>query len=190
MAYTKPTEDGIRFAMDNGWTKEEAERGYAIFNFDGLDLFQIEAICDCYPNGDYDDDAAATEAEHSGYCKIIPVDELPDPFIISGYSCRYFGWVDTPENRKAIWDYCNRKRSSLTLEKTTKVLKDFIRCELETYSVGIVSSEFANKRTFSREELDEIGGYGWLYDIDRWDERMIDELSYEEKIQKGIEWNS
>ena len=108
MAYKKPTKEGIEFAIENGWHREEAERGYTIFNFDGLDLFEIEAICDCYPDGDYDDDAAAHEAERTGFCKIIPVDELPDPFIISELSRRYFGWVDTPENRKAIWEYYNK----------------------------------------------------------------------------------
>ena len=74
----------------------------------------------------------------------------------------------------------------LTLEKTTRVLRNFIRCELETYSIGLVSSEFANKKTFSREELDEIGGFGWLYDVDKFDDRMMYEVSDEEKDQKGM----
>ena len=82
--------------------------------------------------------------------------------------------------------------TKLTLEKTIKVLKKFIRCELEIFSLGTVSSEFANKKTFSREELDEIGGYGWLYDVDRFDDRMMYELSDEEKavLTRGMKWDS
>lgn len=105
MAYKYPTEEGIKFAMEYGWTREQAERGFEIFDFDGLGLLEIEAICDCYPDGDYDDEAAAKEAERIGYCKIIPVNELPDPFIINGASRRYYGWVDTPENRKQIENF-------------------------------------------------------------------------------------
>ena len=33
----------------------------------------------------------------------IPEDELPENF-----DRRYLGWIDTPENRKAIADYCAR----------------------------------------------------------------------------------
>lgn len=102
MAYNYPTKEGIKFAMDWGWSKEEAERGFEIFDFDGTGLLEIEAICDCYPDGDCDDEAAAREAERTGFCKIIPIDELPDPFIVNGNSRRYFGWVDTPENRERI----------------------------------------------------------------------------------------
>ncbi len=108
MAYNYPTEEGIKIAMKYGWTREQAERGFEIFDFDGLGLLEIEAICDCYPDGDYDDEAAAREAERIGYCKIIPVDELPDPFIIDEIDRRYFGWVDTFENRERIEDYCNK----------------------------------------------------------------------------------
>lgn len=46
---------------------------------------------------------AAKEAKRIGFCKIIPVKELP-----KGFDMRYFGWIDTPENRKAIENYCNR----------------------------------------------------------------------------------
>jgi hypothetical protein len=78
---------------------KDVNRGYAIFNFDGLDLYQIEAIGDV---GLYDDDEkAAKDAERSGYCKIIPIEELPENF-----DRRYYGWVDTPENREAIKNYC------------------------------------------------------------------------------------
>ena len=108
MAYNYPTEKGIKIALDCGWTEEEAKRGFTIIDFDGTGMLEIEAITDCYPYGDYDDDEASKEAEKIGYCKIIPVDELPDPFIYDGNSRRYFGWIDTPENRKAIEDYCKK----------------------------------------------------------------------------------
>ena len=116
MAYVKPTQKQIEFAISQGWSRDEAERGYAIFNYDGLGLYEIEAIGDVYvrfkgngvyqldTNGGYDDDACAVEAERSGYCKIIPVNELPDNF-----ERKYFGWIDTPENRKAIKNYCDKK---------------------------------------------------------------------------------
>ena len=60
--YKKPTKEGIKIALQNGWTLEQATRGYDIFDYDGMGLLQIEAICDCYPNGDYDDNACAHEA--------------------------------------------------------------------------------------------------------------------------------
>ena len=108
--FKKPTKEGIEFALDYGWSKEDAEQGYTIFDYDGLGICQIEAICDCYPNGDYDDEACAYEAERTGFCKIIPVDELPENFEANGHSVRWFGWVDTPENRKAIKEYCEEAR--------------------------------------------------------------------------------
>ena len=110
MAYNYPTEEGIKYAIEQGWSKEEAERGFAIFDFDGTGMLEIEAITDCYIRDDYDDDEAAIEAERIGFCKIIPIEELPDPFIYDGNSRRYFGWVDTPENRKRIKDYCKNQK--------------------------------------------------------------------------------
>lgn len=102
MAYNYPTEEGIKYAMKEGWTREQAERGFEIFDFDGLGLLEIEAICDCYPDGDYDDEEAAREAERIGYCKIIPAEEIPKTFILNDYPRNYYGWIDTPENRKKI----------------------------------------------------------------------------------------
>lgn len=109
MAYKKPTKEQIEYAIDDGWPMEIAERGYDIFDFDGTGLLEINRI-DCEYAGwaedgttDVDDDDCAHEAEKSGFCKIIPVDELPENF-----DRRYFGWIDTPENRKAIRDYCDK----------------------------------------------------------------------------------
>ena len=109
MAYNYPTQEGIECALTMGWSKEEAERGFTIVNFDGLGLLEIEAIPDCYPNDCYDDDEAVKEAERIGFCKIIPVNELPNPFTyFITNDRRYFGWVDTPDNRKRIKDYCEK----------------------------------------------------------------------------------
>ena len=115
MAYFYPTEDGVKFAMESGWTREQAKRGFEIFDYDGSGLLEIECIGDAYvekrEDGHYystyfDDEEAAKEAERIGFCKIIPVDELPNPFIINENNCRWFGWVDTPENRKNIEKWC------------------------------------------------------------------------------------
>ena len=106
MSYNYPTKEGIEYAMEDGWTREQAERGFEIFDFDGLGLLEVEAIASCYPDGDFDDYEASKEAERIGYCKIIPIEELPYPFIIDDIERGFFGWVDTPENRKAIEDYC------------------------------------------------------------------------------------
>ena len=106
--FKAPTKEGIQFALDFGWSKEVAERGYDIFDYDGMGLLQIEAVCDCYPDDDYDDEAAAREAVRSGFCKIIPVEELPKNFELNGHSARWFGWIDTKENREAIKEYCDQ----------------------------------------------------------------------------------
>ena len=110
--YKKPTKEQAEFAMAEGWDKEDAERGYCKFYFDFTEMLEINAINDCYveaTNGNYyygeevTDEDCAYEAEHSGYCKIIPIDELPAHF-----DRRYYGWVDTPENRKAIQEYSDK----------------------------------------------------------------------------------
>lgn len=113
MAYNYPTAEGIKFAMEEGWTREQAERGFEIFDFEGTGLLEVEAIFDCYPDGNGDDDEAAKEAERTGYCKIIPIDELPNPFIIYGSDRRFFGWVDTPENRKHIEEFAKQEKEMI-----------------------------------------------------------------------------
>ena len=107
--YNYPTEEGIKNAMEWGWDEEDARRGFTIFDYDCTGLLEVEAICDCYPNGGYDDEDAAREAERIGFCKIIPVDELPDFYNANGNNMKWFGWVDTPENRKLIkeWSEAN-----------------------------------------------------------------------------------
>lgn len=113
MGYVKPTAEQIECGIEYGWPREVCERGYDIFDYDGTGLLGIEAIADVYlGSGDdtgYSDEACAREAERSGFCKIIPVDELPNPFTIHGDNARFFGWIDTPENRKAIQEYMARR---------------------------------------------------------------------------------
>ena len=106
--YVKTTKEGIKQAIENGWNKEAAERGYDIFEFNRTGLLEIERIDACYAEyncEDVTDDDCAIEAERSKFCKIIPIDELPSPFMIHGHDGRQYGWVDTPENRKAIEEY-------------------------------------------------------------------------------------
>ena len=82
----------------NDWG-ENAKYGYAIFDFDGTGLLEIEMINDMEIfNGD---EEAVEQAIKDGI-KIIPIEELPDNF-----DRFYLGWIDTPENRKAIEGYCS-----------------------------------------------------------------------------------
>lgn len=126
-AFKKPTEKGVREAIEFGWSEEDAKRGYTIFNYDGFGLLEIEVIGDCYNDSGYcDDEEAAHEAERSGFCKIIPVDELPETFEANGHTVRWFGWVDTPENRKAIENYAGRKHNvTFTVEMVFRKAIEF-----------------------------------------------------------------
>ena len=74
-------------------------KGYTITDFDGTGMLEIQKIDeqDVFP-----DDEAAVDAAIRDGVKIIPVEELPDNF-----PRRYLGWIDTPENRKNIQDYCS-----------------------------------------------------------------------------------
>ncbi|SKC02280.1 hypothetical protein SAMN06296386_11412 [Lachnospiraceae bacterium] len=101
----------VRNAVIDGWSLEDAGRGFASADFENTGIMEVEAIISCDPvtKGSqewFNDENAALEAERSGYCKIIPVAELPDNFEMDGYSLRWFGWIDTPENRQAIDDFC------------------------------------------------------------------------------------
>lgn len=101
--YHKPTEKHIKYAIKEGWEREEAERGYTIFSLGDNGPLHVERIDDAYsPNDDIDDEDCAKEAEKNGYCKIIPVSELPVVMYYMGRDLRFFGWVDTPENREHI----------------------------------------------------------------------------------------
>ena len=105
--YIKPTEEQIECGMEWGWSREQCERGYDIFDYDGTGLLEINRIDDVFVgfgedgSTEVDDNDCAVEAERSGFCKIIPIDELPENF-----NRRYFGWIDTPENRNNIKKWC------------------------------------------------------------------------------------
>lgn len=74
-------------------------RGYYIIDFDCTGLLEIQKID--VMNVFESDEEAVEQAIKDGI-KIIPVDELPENF-----DRRYFGWIDTEENRKAIKEYCS-----------------------------------------------------------------------------------
>lgn len=98
--YKAPTEEQIEAGIDFWWSEEQSKRGYDIFDCNGTGLLEINRIDDVYGNSGVTDYDCAKEAERSGFCKIIPVRELPKNFCY-----RYFGWIDTPENRKNIATY-------------------------------------------------------------------------------------
>ena len=85
----------------NDWSDENVSKGYAIFDFDGTGMLEIEEI-GCMEAFGGSDDKATEQAIKDGV-KIIPIDELPENF-----ERKYLGWIDTPENRKAIEEYCSK----------------------------------------------------------------------------------
>lgn len=109
--YRKPTDEGVMFAMDYGWSKEEAERGYTIFEFENLGLLELDRIdvCYCFDDDDVTDEDCARHAAETGFCKIIPIDELPKDMMYEGYDRRYYGWIDTDDNRKRLNDFFNKE---------------------------------------------------------------------------------
>lgn len=101
--YKYPAEVEVAILLDEGYSILQSVLGFGIFNYNGYGLLNVESI----GAFNYDEDAAR-EAERIGYCKIIPVDELPYNFYIDGHDAHFFGWVDTPDNRKAIKEYCKK----------------------------------------------------------------------------------
>ena len=82
----------------NAWGVENCNKGYTIFDFSGTGMLEINRIDDVYA---FESDDEATEQAIKDGIKIIPIEELPKNF-----DRKYFGWIDTEENRKAILDYC------------------------------------------------------------------------------------
>lgn len=105
--YKYPAEVEVAILLDEGYPILQSVLGFGIFNYNGYGLLNVESI-----GGLNHDEDAAREAERIGYCKIIPVDELPYNFYIDGHDARFFGWVDTPDNRKAIKEYCKKLEKS------------------------------------------------------------------------------
>lgn len=74
--------------------------GYGIFDFEGTGILEIEKTDS--DNRFRNDEEAVRQAIKDGI-KIIPIEDLPENF-----DRRYLGWIDTPENRKCIEEYCRR----------------------------------------------------------------------------------
>ena len=87
------------YTVVEDWGVELCNKGYDTFNYDGLGLLEIEAIGDVDA---FDDDEAVNHAIADGV-KIIPVEELPEKF-----DKKFFGWIDTPENRRNILEYVDK----------------------------------------------------------------------------------
>ena len=98
--YRKPTKEEVNHAVECGWDIESATRGYTIFAYEDTGILAVFRIDEVYMNGDVMDDDCAIEAERSGVCHLIPVDELP-----RDCGRKYCGWVDTPLNRELIAAY-------------------------------------------------------------------------------------
>jgi hypothetical protein len=81
------------------WSDKDVSKGYAIFDFDGTGMLEIEEI-GCMDAFGGSDEKAVQKAIEDGI-KIIPIEELPNNF-----DRKYLGWIDTEENRKAIENYC------------------------------------------------------------------------------------
>lgn len=73
--------------------------GYLFVDYGGMGMYEVQKddACDICKT----DEEAVNQAVADGI-KIIPIEELPDNF-----DMRYFGWLDTPENRSKIQEYCN-----------------------------------------------------------------------------------
>ena len=94
----RPTVQQIKFGKNEGWSGFELSHGYGVFQeADGM--FGIERI-DAMGTFSDDDEAARTAAEDG--LPIIPENELPETF-----EYRWFGWIDTPENRQRIREHTN-----------------------------------------------------------------------------------
>ena len=88
----KITEELITEAMENGFTREDAEKGYAIFTSDygnGAEHIQKIDSMDVFE----DDNEAAEQAERDGI-KIIHDMEFDDE--------NSAAYIDTPENRELL----------------------------------------------------------------------------------------
>ena len=96
----RPTKEITLLALNREHLCEKtANTGYDIYYFDDTGCLEVE-------RNDFmmvfDTDEEAVEQAIKDGIKFIPIDELPDNF-----DRNYLGWIDTPENRKAIEEYCS-----------------------------------------------------------------------------------
>lgn len=87
---------------DEDIQNEDMTKGYTIADFDGTGLLEIQRVDAA---GIFESDDEAVEQAIKDGVKIIPVEELPEKF-----ERRYLGWIDMPENRKAIEEYCRKEK--------------------------------------------------------------------------------
>lgn len=111
--YRRPTDEELQYGLEEGGLEEigdQERRGYGIFTRSAMECDEINRYDACYYNEPMpSDEDCAIEAERSGFCKIIPISELPENFKTEfGDDARWFGWVDTPKNRKTIADWTAR----------------------------------------------------------------------------------
>lgn len=125
MSYKKPTPAGVANAIAEGWDAEKAEKGYTVFDCGNTGMLDIERIDDAYIHdqpevSDLDCAVqAAIEGEH-----IIPVNQLPDEL---SDEFRYFGWLDTPVNRRVIRQFCGLLpfgSNQQVIDEAAELLKD------------------------------------------------------------------
>lgn len=76
------------------WSDEDISKGYAVFDFDGTGMLEINRIDAVMA---FESDEEAVEQAIKDGVAIIPVEELPDNF-----ERKYLGWIDTQANRKAM----------------------------------------------------------------------------------------
>lgn len=98
----RPTVRQIKLGQNEGWGGFELSHGYGVFqSIDGM--YSIERI-DAMGTFNCDEEASRAAAEDG--LPIIPENELPEAF-----EFRWFGWIDTPENRQRIHEHANGVRS-------------------------------------------------------------------------------
>ena len=139
--YVPPTDEEVEWLLDSGWTEDEARKGYAVCNYDGTGLFGIE----CLENMGCDNDTACAIHANENGIPIIPINELPENF-----EMRWYGWIDTPENRANIKKYCgieDTKNESEEKKMENQNQIDIIGCHIvklaNEFNHTLVSDNYA-----------------------------------------------
>lgn len=95
----------VKEALEKEWGKG-GSRGYGIFS-NGVGFDGVECICRIDEMDIYDGDIdAAKQAEKDGF-KLIPWKEQP-----KFYPFCYYRFIDTPQNREALWREAKRLKES------------------------------------------------------------------------------
>lgn len=99
MLYYHSNRDAVRQVV-NEWTVKTCNKGYGVVDYDGTGMLEIQRI---YDIGTFENDEDAAEQAMKDGIELIPIEELPENF-----DRKYLGWIDTPENRQIIQEYCNK----------------------------------------------------------------------------------